>query len=48
LKGPAGNIEFFLHADIGRSFLPESGELAQIVERVVGEAHRALDDAKNG
>lgn len=48
LKGPAGNIEFFLHADIGRSFLPESGDLAQIVERVVGEAHRALDDAKNG
>ncbi|HSV98217.1 MAG TPA: TlyA family RNA methyltransferase [Spirochaetota bacterium] len=48
LKGPAGNIEFFLHADIGRSHLPERGELEQIVERVVGEAHRALDDGKNG
>ncbi|MCU0844883.1 MAG: TlyA family RNA methyltransferase [Spirochaetes bacterium] len=47
IKGPAGNIEFFLHADIGRNFVPEGGEFAQIVNRVVGEAHLALHDVKN-
>ncbi len=48
IKGPAGNIEFFLHADIGHGSPLRADELFRIIERVVEEAHRALDDVKNG
>ena len=48
IKGPAGNIEFFLHAAIGHCSPILMDELFRIIERVVQEAHRALGDVKNG
>jgi len=48
IKGPAGNIEFFLHADIGYGSPPGAADCARTIERVVVEAHRALGDVKNG
>ena len=47
IKGPAGNIEFFLHAEIGSRSLPAEGGLERTIESVVEEAHLALDDIKN-